>query len=421
MSEYVDEFIALIRNDDPLSKGPALRLGLIIMFAAIAVLCICFAFIPMLKYTLVTPSVSPGWYGRDYDADQNTRGSLTDLINTGTSGITLDTPMTQLSVATANYGGIYTEDSGFFGLNPWIGHVDPDVVRLQIEAGARAVVFDIWPDPANPAIPVVCAMKDSNEWGSISWWRNNGINKGVGKYSNWQLLTRNKVPATDMINMACTTAFGALAPNVQTNDPFFLILRLHGAMTVDYLNYLGNAVKAALGTHRMPTQWDKMQNQSAICSAKVSDFMQSGFVIVSPDIQPSYNILPNTNTMDGFITLYRNTVMGEVTNALDTTVNPVFFDLGTLDAIASATQPACASGQGSQTPAQAGFCVVQPTIGGKTSDNTKQIGLSNFQKARQVGAQMVAVNYFSQNNGDDVMTAVFDPALFGKYSFKKGA
>jgi hypothetical protein len=95
--------------------------------------------------------------------------------------------------------------------------------------------------------------------------------------------------------------------------------------------------------------------------------------------------------------------------------------MGNLDAIASATKPPCATGGAAQTPAQAGFCVVQPTIGGITVDNDNQIGLSNFQKARQVGAQMVAVNYFSTSKSDSVLGGVFDPALFGKYSFKKGA
>lgn len=399
----------------------SVRTAVILLFVLIAIVFIC-VFASMIGLTRVAPAAPKGWNNyRDYDADQNTRGSLTDLINTGTSGITLDTPMVQLSVATANYGGIFTEAGTL--LNPWNGRVDPEAVRLQIEAGARAVIFDIWPDPENPAIPVVCTMKDMNEFGTLGWWRGHGLSKGVGQYSNWQLLTRNKVPATDMINMACSTAFGAMAPNVQTSDPFFLILRLHGAMTKDYLNYLGAAVKAALGTHRMPTQWDKMQNQSALCSAKVSDFMQRGFVIVSPDIQSGYNSLPNTNTWDSFATQYATTTMGEVTNVLESSPNSVFFGLGNLDAIASATRSSCAAGGPAQTPAQAGFCIVQPTVGSIVVNNDDQIGKDNFQKARQVGAQMVAVNYFSTESAgsSSVLSAVFDPALFGKYSFKKGA
>lgn len=407
MPDKIEEFITLFQNQDPNSLGPTVRRVFVIVFAAIAVFLIFFVFIPMITATIVTPSISKGWGSHDYDADQNTRMSLQDLINTGTSGITIDTPMVQVSVATANYGGIYTEDSGFMGTNPWIGHVSTDVVRLQIEAGARAIIFDIWPDPANPAIPVVCAMKDTNEWGSISWWRGNGLDKGLGQYSNWQLLTRNKVPATDMINMACTTAFSSLAPNVQNDDPFFLILRLHGAMTTDYLNYLGNAVNTAMGTRRMETQWDAMKNQGTLSTATVNQFMKKGFVIVSPDIQSGYNSLPNTNTWQSFVTQYATTTMAEVTNVLESTPGSIFFSLGNLDAITTASQ--------------SGFCVVQPTIGGKVSDNDSQIGLSNFQKARQVGAQFVAVNYFSQKNSDTVMNAVFDAGLFGKYSFKKGA
>jgi hypothetical protein len=169
----------------------------------------------------------------------------------------------------------------------------------------------------------------------------------------------------------------------------------------------------------METQWDSMKNQGAICSAKIRDFMGRGFVIVSPDIQPGYNSLPNTNTWDSFTTQFLTTRMAEVTNMLESSPNTVFFGLGNLDAIASATKPSCVTGGASQTPAQAGFCVVQPTIGGITTSNDTQIGTSSFQKARQVGAQFVGINYFTENDG--LLDSVFDPAMFGKYSFKKGA
>lgn len=398
-------------------ENQTVRTGILLIFAVLVIIVIIVASVSISRI-VSAPKALTGGIGRDYDADQNTRGSIADFISASDGAVTLDTPMVQLSVATANYGGIFTESQS---LTPWMGRVDPEAVRLQVEAGARAVIFDIWPDPANSAIPVVCAMKDINEWSTLGWWRGHELDKGVGQYSNWQMITRNKVPATDMIKMACTTAFGAMAPNVQTSDPFFLILRLHGAMTVEYLNYLGDAVKAALGEHRMETQWDSMKNQGAICSAKIREFTGRGFVIVSPDIQPGYNSLPNTNTWDSFRTQFLTTRMAEVTNMLESSPNTVFFGLGNLDAIASATQAPCQTGGSAMTPAQAGFCVVQPTIGGTTNSNHDQIGMANFQKARQVGAQFMAVNYFPPDSTEDVLTAVFDPALFGKYSFKKGA
>jgi hypothetical protein len=35
------------------------------------------------------------------------------------------------------------------------------------------------------------------------------------------------------------------------------------------------------------------------------------------------------------------------------------------------------------------------------------------------GAQMVAVNLFSHNNSDAILTEFFDDKNFGKYSFKR--
>ena len=192
----------------------------VLVLISIIIMCV------LLANTTSAPSPPSGAYERDYDALQGTRSPLLDL-----SGIDLTTPMINYSVLTANFGGIFTESPTW--LSPWNGTVSPDAATLQVEAGARAIVLDIWPNPADMSQPVVCAMMDLTQHTIQKWWLNNGLNKNVHRYSNWNAVTRNTAPVGDILRAAINAAF-ASPTGKQNGDPFFLILKLHGAMTLPY-------------------------------------------------------------------------------------------------------------------------------------------------------------------------------------------
>ena len=120
---------------------PEFRLAFGIACAVIVFIGVCVACIP-LNYAQNGPVQQPaGWPGKqnsNYDADQCKRKSLKDYMSV--NKIPDTTPMNQLSVATASFGGIYTEDNT--GLNPWLGTVDPNAAQSQVEAGARAACKD---------------------------------------------------------------------------------------------------------------------------------------------------------------------------------------------------------------------------------------------------------------------------------------
>jgi hypothetical protein len=382
----------------------------LLMFAVLATL---------LGVTHSAPTAPKGWADRDYDAVQGARQSLTDAMAAQTPPIDPTTkPMLACSVATASFGGIFTEDIG--GLRPWIGTVSPDAARLQVEAGARAMVLDIWPDPANPGIPVVAAMTDTTQWSSQSWWRDRGLSAGQGRYSNWRRLTRNTAPASDILKAALTAAFNG--PSSQQNaDPFFLVLRLHGAMTTDYLNYLGGVVLSAIGQNRMPAEFNSNNRAAALCTEPINSFLGRCFVIVAPDIQPGYNSLPNINSYAAFTTAFLATRMGEATNLLETAPNTVMFDPANASAVAAASESPC-SGSGPQVPPAAKrFCVIQPTTGGTSTRNGSLYAATGFTDCVKTGAQFVAVNLFSPDSGDGVLESFFNPAYFGKSSFRFSA
>jgi len=356
----------------------------------------------------------------DYDAAKGSRDSLVNYMAAQNLDVK-STPMNQFSVATANFGGIFTEDIGT--LNPWIGSVSGEAARLQVEAGARAMVLDIWPDPADRQTPIVASMLDTQEWSMQNTWMSWGLNNKVGRYSNWQHLTRNTKPVGEIIKPTLTAAFSA-SPGQQNADPFFLILKLHGAMTIDYLNRLGDIVRDAIGGNAMGAEWNKCVNQKSICTAPVVQFLSKVFVIVIPDIdtQPGgYESLPKINSYAGFVPVFLTTRLGEITNALEQTPHTICFEPSGVSAVSVASQGNCSNPTGpQQSLAQTGFCVIQPSTGGQTTDNSVLFsGQNTYTACLQSGAQFVAVNLFSHNANDGPLDTFFDPAYFGKYSFRK--
>ncbi len=75
---------------------------------------------PMIAYARASPT-SPDKYGYyDWETLSSARKPLSDL-----SASILTQPVINFKVATASFGGIYTETSKN-GLNPYIGSVDPE-------------------------------------------------------------------------------------------------------------------------------------------------------------------------------------------------------------------------------------------------------------------------------------------------------
>lgn len=387
----------------------------VVITGLIAVIIISAVIIPsarLLHNALSTPTPPKGWAAYDYDAGRIGRKSLQQYSID--NNIPDTTPMVKFSVATANFGGIFTED-----VNPWLGSVNAEAARLQVDAGARAVTFDIWPDPADSTAPIVASMTDTSEWSSMSWWRDHGLGKGVGTYSNWQKLTRNSAPLGDILKAATTAAFSAPA-GTQNADPFFLILNLHGAMTPAYLTRLARIVTDAIGPNNMGADWVRGKGQKNLCSEPYTTFLNKAFVIVCPDIDPGFNSLPNTNSWDEFVAQFLASDMGEVTNALERGPNTIRFRPSGISALKTANQANCVLGGPNLTLPSAGFCVVQPTIGGKTTENDTLFKDNSYGTCLSSGAQFVAVNLFSPNDKENALAAFFDPTQFGTYSFKKG-
>jgi hypothetical protein len=385
---------------------PNIAFHLVLSVLVFIVLMVLFAALLGVRNAPVYPL---GWpSGTNYDALVTSRKSLADYLAAYQPAAADPTkvPMRYLTVATAAYGGIFTEAMSppFY---PFVGTVDPEAARLQVEGGARAIILDIWPDPSNRTIPVVCAMMDTSINSSQNWWVNSGgLDKGVGRYSNWQLVTRNKVPADKIMNAAVRAAFNT--PNSpQNGDPFFLILRIHGAMTTAYLNTLGAYVQAAIGPNGMSSEWNRNANSNALATEPITTFANKCFVIVCPDIDTNFNILPGINTFEQFTPVFLNTTLGEATNLLETTQNTVFFPPNN----AAAAKPLTSKG----------FCITQGSVGGSATDNDNVrsgYGINSFQQCTQYGVQFAGINMLSPKDSEGTLQTALGPQFFKTYSFK---
>jgi hypothetical protein len=376
----------------------ALGEALNIFHLVIAALMVCVIIwvgyrISVLKYAPPPPT-------NDYDGVRHLRkGLFSDTTFPPT------TPINRFAVATANYGGVMTDASTSGG---FIGIVTPEAARLQVDAGARAIIFDVWPDTADRDRPTVATMANATDSLMVT---SGGLDKGVGRYSQWKMLTRNSAPLGDIMKAAVDTAF----TGPQSTDPFFVVLKLHGTMSVSYLNTMGNIVRSVIGGHAMGGNWNKCANQSAVNTEPVSSFRSKVFLIVIPEIQPGYDPLPNVKTYGAFMNTYRTTTMWEPTNAMEMTQpNTILFEPSGLGAITATTEVNGVP----QTIAQTGLCVVQPSTGGRSSTNAALFNDASYLACLQSGAQMVAINLLGQSEGDETLKTFFDKKNFGVHSFR---
>jgi hypothetical protein len=401
---------------------------------AFIVLVIIVSVSTLLSNTRVTPSPPTGYGSIDYEANQGTRKEFNTMITSASNPAPLNpapttypdsTPMSLFQVATANFGGIFTEPNN--SLNPWLGSVNTAAVTLQVQAGARAVIFDVWPDPSNPGSPIVASMMDVQQWYYQRQWASPGnMNKGVGRYSNWNLLTRNTAPLSDILTAATNAAFNGPASQ-QNSDPFFIILNLHGAMTAAYLNLIGTSITSAVGGHAMGSEWTlSANNNSLFQTAPVSNFSTGGgraFVIAIPDIQTDgYYSLPGVDTLQGFLNavlpsstatnfnLYASFI--NAVNLIPSATSQLLYTPDALSTVKTVVQPSSTG-----TP----VAIIQPSIGAQVTDNDPLFGISStsYTECMNSKAQFVGINLFTSNATDSAMGTYLDTTNgFGTYSFK---
>lgn len=358
-------------------------------------------------------------WSANYYQPANPKITVTQRMSFSDAGFDSDDLMINYQVATAAYGGIFTEQGRTY--SNYNGYVHPDAVDDQIAAGARALIFDVWPNPANPTQPCVAAMEQNKGW----WITSGGLSNGVsnGGFSNWKTLTRN------VWDLASILARVAAVPQ---SDPLFVILNLHGAMSTAYLNTVGSNILTAFAGRRMSTEYDKNGGAGLLCTAKVSAFQGKIFTIANIVVDSGFQSLPGfTSQGDVNTSALAAATFAESINLLSGSPHTNIFTIPGSSAIQSTKVPGCSTTV--QVPlSQTTLAVIQPTTGTvDTANDTQYTGATSFISCLGTGAQFVGVNMFDAGNSADDDTRkkaqgatttlgdFFRPKVFGSTSFHK--
>lgn len=265
--------------------------------------------------------------------------------------------LTNFYISTANAGGFF-----FPGEN---GIASPEAARAAVLGGARAIVFDIWPDVSpdaqfGPCIQVV-------ESGSL-----------------WRRISMNSMPFASVLKALIQEAF-ELDMRPGYYDPLILYLRFRGKPRQDTYNLTAAAFASILEPYRLDASYNSCRNQSEIFSRPITDFMRKVIVV------------SNTRANSSVLSEYIN--IGPA--------DGIKMDWGVNDARGLSTDGVIEQ----KRKVQQNLTWVAPLSEDPHAEaNDWKIGPS-----QDVGIHMCAMNFWNNN---DNLKAYLAPDMFGIQSFK---
>lgn len=265
--------------------------------------------------------------------------------------------LTNFYVSTVNAGGLFFPAEN--------GIVSPEAAKTAVLAGARAVVFDIWPDMTpgaqfGPCLQVV-------ESGSL-----------------WRRISMNSLPFATVLKGLVQEAFEIdLRPG--SSDPLILYLRFRGKPRTDTFNLTASAIAGILEPYRLDTSFNSCRGQSHIFSTPITEFFRK-VILVS-----------NTTA--------NSSVLGE------------YINIGPMDGIKQDWGVNDARGLSSDAIIEQKRKVQQNLtwVAPLSEDPATEANNWAFQPSMELGIQMCAMNFWNNN---DNLKAYMSPDMFGVQSFK---
>jgi len=294
------------------------------------------------------------------------RKSLYDYLQTmgAISGDYLAT--SNFYVMTANLGGFFSpvNQAAF----------STDAITYALQAGARCIIFDVWPDNSKGAnfgpILKVCAN-----------------DKSIEKLSYYTL----------DINLALAAvqkeAFGNSA-NPANNDPLYLFFRFRGKPVTNTYTGTANAISLALEQYRLPFVYTSTSNNS-LYSTPINELF--GKVII---LSNKTGILPNGT---------RTSFADYVNNPISYVGQPLPNAISTPGDVRGVSSDQLTPLQSTESKHMILACAPLP----EDTDNSES-NAWDWKGAMNAGIQLVGLNLWVQDSG---LTAYLDPAMFGTYSF----
>ena len=264
--------------------------------------------------------------------------------------------LTNFYISTVNAAGIYY---------PIVdGVASPLAIRAAVDGGARAFVFDLWPDltPGASYAPVVQIV----ESGSL-----------------WRRVSLNAIPFVTILKTLVQQCY-EISPNPGREDPIILYLRFRGKPRQQTFTAAAQALQSTIESYRLSNAYNNCRSQDSVFSTPMVSLFRK--IIVMSNLRANGNILSdyiNVGPKDGI-------KMEWATNdAKGLTVN------GKADAIRKIQQ---------------NLSIVAPLSEDAAASDNKY----DYQQSLDVGIHMVAMNFWNNN---DKLKAYMDPKMFGKASY----
>lgn len=297
----------------------------------------------------------------DYDMKRDKRIDLPTYLSELKKAGVPDTHLclTNFYISTANATGIFLPGKD--------GVVSEQAARLAVAAGARAFVFDIWPDltPGGNFSTVLQIV----ESGSI-----------------WRRISLNSAPFVKVLKTIMFEIFESSRPGF--NDTVVLYLRFRGNPKRQTFDGVLSALQACIEPYRLDASFNNCRGQKGDLNRLFSTFITSLFkkvVVVSNNLASGHglNDYINIGPDDG-----------------------IKLEWGTNDAMGLNEQ----SRKKAITDIQQNLAFVAPLSEDSKTDKNNW----NFDESMKIGVQYIAMNFFQPS---DYLNAYLEPGKFGRSSY----
>ncbi len=303
----------------------------------------------------------------NYTYRMTNRSSLQDYLNVLKSqGVPAGhTALTNFYFSTVNATGFfYPQIDGVYS---------PDAARLAVQAGARAFVFDIWPDtrPGANFMPILQIVEAPSLWRRVSL---------------------NALPFNTVLNTVVGTVFGNGINPVTRNgasDVVMIYLRFRGVPRRQTFDAVANALRDAMEQYRLDSSFYGCRGESRLWRTPITEFFTK--VIISSNTRASGTLL------EEYINILQK---GALADNTDREWSP--------SSVANLT----AAMQQEKIPQ------IQQSITFSSPLPDQKEAMSNnwnWRKAHELGIHCVGMNFFEPS---DQLNEYMGPGDFGVYSYK---
>jgi hypothetical protein len=167
-------------------------------------------------------------------------------------------------LAVTNFYGSAINAAGIY-LPPVDGVVTPYAIRSAFDAGARAYVFDIWPD-----------MTPGANFGPIIQIVESG--------SLWRRISVNSLPFSSILKELISSGLeNTASPGYE--DPLFLYIRFRGTPRRSTYDGVASALRAIIEPYRLDQMYNACRNQENLFKIPITDLFRKVLVFSNRQAQ----------------------------------------------------------------------------------------------------------------------------------------